>query len=79
MKLASPSGGIQQAGVPETVAKNVTPWFYLRLDTGANPKGAISPLKTTKVTLSTMKLYNSENNISKPILNKFFVKLEMSN
>jgi len=27
MKFASPSGGIQQAGTPETVAKNVTPCF----------------------------------------------------
>jgi len=27
MKFTSPSGGIQQAGEPETAAKSVTPWF----------------------------------------------------
>jgi len=31
MNLASPFGGIQQAGALETAAKNVTPCFYLRL------------------------------------------------
>ena len=33
MKLPSPSGGIQQTGAPETIAKSVTPSFYLRLVT----------------------------------------------
>jgi len=31
MKLTSPLGGIQQAGVPETSAKSLTPCFFLQL------------------------------------------------
>jgi len=31
MKRASPSGGLQQAGAPETAALSVTPCFFLRL------------------------------------------------
>jgi len=31
MKRASPLGGIQQAGAPETAAITVTPCFFLRL------------------------------------------------
>jgi len=31
MKRASPLGGIQQAGAPETAAISVTPCFFLRL------------------------------------------------
>jgi len=34
-------------------------------------------LKPSKVTLFTIILYNSENNISKPIPNKSFVMFEM--
>jgi len=31
MDFTSPSGGIQQAGAPETAAKRVTAYFYFRL------------------------------------------------
>ena len=40
--------------------------------------GAIAPLKPTKVSLFTMMLYNSENNVSKPIPNKSFVMFKLS-
>jgi len=31
MTFASPLGGMQQAGAPETAAKSVSPCFYFRL------------------------------------------------
>ena len=40
--------------------------------------GRLPTLKSKKVTLFTMVLYNSENYISKPILNKTFVMFQLS-
>jgi len=39
---------------------------------------AITPIKSTKIILFTMILYNSENNVSKPIPDKSLVVFELS-
>jgi len=50
----------------------------LLLNRGGFRWGRSPTLKSKKVTLCTMILYNSENNISKPIPNKTFVMFELS-